>query len=170
MIFLAFLMFAAADAPSPQTPPIKPVCRRDNAGKCLPAEPSPPAKLLRKEHDQAAAIYQPYWVCYWQALEANNNFGTSDAQLAKQIMSSAVNACGVSKAAADSKMDALLYPLAIYGDNAHKRFVRDYFRSSAGDVFLDRTARAAGQYDAYVRTREAYQRFVLGEIEKARRQ
>lgn len=170
MLFVALLMFAATDAPRTTMPVITVDCRRDNVGKCLPVEPSPPSSLLRAEHDQATAIYQPYWGCYWQALKSNRHFGTSDAQLAKQMMADALSACGVSKAAADSKMDDLLRPLTIYGDDAHKRFVRDYFRSSAGDVFLDRTALAAGQHDSYLRTREAYQRFVLGEIEKARHQ
>lgn len=170
MLFVALLMFAATDAPRPKMPVITVDCRRDSVGKCLPVEPSPPSSLLRAEHDQAAAIYQPYWVCYWQALKSSRHFGTSDAQLAKQMTADSVSSCRVSKAEADRKMDALLRPLTIYGDDAHKRFVRDYFRSSAGDVFLNRTALAAGQHESYVRTREAHQHFVLSEVERARHQ
>lgn len=167
MMLIPLLLLAAAGVTPSTMPPITLVCRRDNAGNCLPVGLSPPAKLLREEHDRATAIYEPYWVCYWQALKSHKDFGTSDAQSAKKIMSSAVNVCAISKTSADSNMDAFLHPLAIYGDDTHKRFIRDYFRSSAGDIFLDQTALAAGQHDAYVRTREAYQKFLLGQIENA---
>ncbi|WOK35839.1 hypothetical protein [Sphingomonas sp. C3-2] len=167
MILIPYLLLAAASAPPSTMPPITLVCRRDNAGHCLPVGLSPPAQLLREEHDRAAAIYEPYWVCYWQALKTHKDFGTSDAQRAKKTMSSAVDACASSKASADSNMDTFLRPLEIYGDDTHKRFIRDYFRSSAGDIFLDKRAFAAGQHDAYIRTHEAYQKFLLGQIENA---
>lgn len=170
MIFVTFLLLAAVEAAPANMPAIALDCRRDNTGNCLPVEPSPPAKLLRDEHDQAAAIYRPYWVCYWEALKTHEEFGTPDAQRATQIFAFAMNSCASQRASADGNMDALLRPLTIYGDEKHKRFVRDYFRSSAGEAFIDQTAWAAGQHDAYARTREAYQQFMLGQIENARGQ
>lgn len=170
MIFATLLLLAAADAAPANMPAIVLDCRRDITGNCLPIEPSPPAKLLRGEQDQAAAIYRPYWVCYWEALKTHEEFGTSGTQRATQVFAFAMNTCASERASADSNMDAFLRPLAIYGDEKHKRFVRDYFRSSAGEAFLDQTALAAGQHDAYARTREAYQQFLLRKFENARGQ
>ena len=170
MIFVTLLLLAAAETPPANMPAIALDCGRDSTGNCLPVGPSPSVTLHRDEHDQAAAIYRPYWVCYWEALKTHEEFGTSDAQRATQIFAFAMNTCASQRASADSNMDALLRPLAIYGDEQHKRFVRDYFRSSAGEAFLAQTALAAGQHDAYAKTLEAYKQFVLGQIKNARGQ
>jgi len=168
MIFVTFLLLAVTEAAPAKMPAITLDCRRDSTGNCLPIQPSPPVKLLRDEHDQAVAIYRPYWVCYWKALKTHKEFGTSDAEHATRIFAFAMKTCASQRASADSHLDAVLRPLAIYGDEKHKRFVRDYFRNSAGEAFLDQTALAAGQHDAYARTREAYRQFVLEQIADAR--
>jgi len=166
MILASFLLLAATDVRA--VPPVTLDCNRDSAGICLPIEPSPPARLLRGEQDQAAAIYRRYWICYWNNLKVHEEFGTSDTQRAMKVFASALNACASQKELADRNMDNLLRPLKIYGSNARKRFVRDHFRSSSGDAFLDRTSSAAGLHDEYDRMREAYQRFMLAQIRNAR--
>ena len=170
MIFVSFLLLTAAEAAPAVMTEIKLDCRRDSVGNCLPVELSPPAELLREQHDYSAAIYRPYWVCYWKALNIHEDFGTSDGERATQIFVSAFNICASLRASADGEMDALLRPLTIYGDKARKHFVRDDFRSSAGARFLVQAAQAAGQRDAYTRTREATHQFVLRRVENVRKQ
>ena len=170
MIFASFLLLVATDATAATMPRVTLDCHRDNAGNCLSVEPSPPARLLVGEQDHAAEIYRPYWICYWNNLKVQEGFGTSDPQRATEIFTSAMNACASHKASADRNMDAFLRPLAVYGDDAHKRFVRDYFRSSAGDAFLDQVSSTEGRHADFSRTRNAYQQLILGQIRDAQRE
>lgn len=168
MIFASFLLLVATDATAATMPRVMLDCRRDSGGNCLPIAPSPPPRLLLGEQDDAVAIYRLYWICYWNNLKVQEGFGTSDPQRATEVFTSAMNACVSQKASADRNMDAFLRPLAIYGDDAHKRFVRDYFRRSEGAAFLDQTSSTEGLHAAFVRTCDAYQQFILGQLQNAR--
>jgi len=134
-------------------------CRRDKAGNCLRPELSPLAKLHPVDHARASSIYKPYWVCYWTAIRMHQNFGTSDPRLAMAIFESAAEKCSDLKTAADHEMDDFLVPRTVYGSEERKRFVRDYFRRSAGQTFLEQSAMAEAQNDAFFRTLTAYQQF-----------
>jgi hypothetical protein len=134
----------------------------------MPVERSLPVKLLREDEDQAAEIYRPYWICFWNNLKTQEGFGRSDPQRALAIQTSVKKACTAQKDKADRNMDAYLHPIAVYGDDTRKHFVRDYFRSSAGDAFIEHAASSEGRHEELARTREAYQQFMLGQIQNAR--
>lgn len=140
-------------------PAMKLECSRDEAGNCLQLGLSPLAKLHPVDHARASSIYNPYWVCYWTTIRVHQNFGTSDPRLAVAIFESATGKCADLKAAADHQMDDFLLPQTVYGSEEHKRFVRDHFRRSAGQTFLEQSAMAEAQNDALIRTLTAYQQF-----------
>jgi hypothetical protein len=165
MIFASFLLLIATDLTAVPIPPVKLVCRRDSAGNCLPVERSLPVKLLREDEGQATEIYR---ICFWNNLKVQEEFGRSDPQRALEVQTSAMEACATQKDTADRNMDAYLRPLAFYGDDARKHFVRDYFRSSAGDAFIEQAASSEGRHDDLARTLEAYQQLMLGQIQNAR--
>ena len=153
-MFGPILLLAAAQT----LPAVRPDCRRDRAGDCLPVEVSPLATLLRSDRHQAASIYRSYWNCYWAALSSNERFGTSNARHARQIFAAAFNECAALRALADDNMDDFLRPRTVYGDEGRKRFIRDSFRRSAGESFFDQAALAEGKHDAYARTLNAYRK------------
>lgn len=140
-------------------PPMKLECSRDKAGNCMQPGLSPLAKLHPVDYARASSIYKPYWVCYWTTIRVHPNFGTSDPRQAMAIFESATGKCADLKATADHQMDDFLLPLTVYGSEEHKRFVRDHFRRSAGQTFLEQSAMAEAQNDAFIRTLTAYQQF-----------